>query len=67
MTAKLKTHKGVAKRIKITKKGKLKYRSCGRGHLLTGKTSKRKRSLRKSRTLKRSGQKGYVKKLLPYS
>ena len=34
---KLKTHKGIAKRFKVTKSGKLKYASCGRGHLPTGK------------------------------
>ncbi len=64
---KLKTHKGISKRIKITKTGKLKYAACGRSHLLTGKNSKRKRSLRKSRILQGSGQKRYIKRLLPYS
>jgi len=63
---KLKTHKGVAKRFKVTKSGKLKYGSCGRGHLLTGKKSKRKRALRRLRILKRAGQNKQVKQLLPY-
>jgi len=64
---KLKTHKGIAKRFKVTKSGKLKYASCGRGHLLTGKKRKRKRFLRRARILQGSGRKKHVKQLLPYS
>ena len=63
---KLKTHKGVAKRFKLTKSGKLKYAAGGRGHLLTGKKSKRKRALRRLRIVKRTGQSKQVKQLLPY-
>ncbi|MFC1592982.1 50S ribosomal protein L35 [Candidatus Omnitrophota bacterium] len=63
---KLKTHKGTAKRIRKAKSGKLKYSPCGRGHLLTSKTSKRKRALRKSRTLSKSGREHDIKQLLPY-
>ena len=43
---KQKTHKGMKKRFKLTAKGKVKHRKRGRGHLLSGKTSKRKRQLR---------------------
>ncbi|MFH1577491.1 MAG: 50S ribosomal protein L35 [Candidatus Omnitrophota bacterium] len=64
---KLKTHKGTAKRFKVTKSGKLKYKPSGKGHLLTVKTRKRKRLLRKSRTVDSSGQKANIKQLLPYS
>jgi len=64
---KLKTHKGIKKRLRITKSGKVKYSACGKSHLLTKKKSKRKRSLRKSRMLQRIGQKRYIKQLLPYS
>ena len=64
---KLKTHKGISKRVKITKSGRVKYVACGRGHLLTGKDSKRKRSLRKTRILQGAGQKKCIKQLLPYS
>lgn len=62
---KLKTHKGVAKRFKKTKSGKLKYSSCGLGHLLTNKTSKRKRSLRKAGILSKPSRQ--LKQLMPYS
>ncbi|MFC1657793.1 50S ribosomal protein L35 [Candidatus Omnitrophota bacterium] len=64
---KLKTHRGISKRIKISKSGKVKYIAGGRSHLLTGKTRKRKRSLRKLRRLQGLGQKKYIKRLLPYS
>ncbi len=43
---KLKTHKGMKKRFKVTATGKIKYKSVNRGHKLSHKTSKRKRRLR---------------------
>lgn len=43
---KLKTHKGMRKRFKVTASGKIKYRSANRGHKLSHKSSKRKRRLR---------------------
>jgi large subunit ribosomal protein L35 len=64
---KLKTHKGISKRFKITKSGKLKYTACGRSHLLTGKKRKRKRALRKPHILQRFGQGRHISQLLPYS
>jgi len=42
---KMKTHRGAAKRYKVTGSGKLVRRKINRGHLLTKKTSKRKRRL----------------------
>lgn len=62
---KLKTHKGIAKRFKITKGGKVKRGSAGRGHLLGHKASKRKRKLRRPAMVSKSDVKN-VKKLLPY-
>ncbi len=44
---KLKTNKSAAKRFRVTKNGKLKHSRAGRGHLLSGKSRKRKRQLRK--------------------
>lgn len=44
---KMKTHKGAAKRFKITKKGKLKHFNAGHSHLQSGKSPKRRRKLRK--------------------
>ncbi|HOT73673.1 MAG TPA: 50S ribosomal protein L35 [Anaerohalosphaeraceae bacterium] len=40
---KLKTHKGLAKRVKVTGTGKVKRRRCGGGHLLSDKSAKRRR------------------------
>jgi len=46
---KMKTRRGAAKRFKATKSGKVK-RSCAyTSHILTKKTTKRKRRLRRSR------------------
>ena len=44
---KMKTHKGAAKRFKITKKGKLKHYNAGHSHMQSGKTPNRRRKLRK--------------------
>ncbi|MBN1268136.1 MAG: 50S ribosomal protein L35 [Kiritimatiellae bacterium] len=43
---KQKTKKSVAKRFKLTARGKVKRSSCSRGHLFTGKSRKRKRQLK---------------------
>jgi large subunit ribosomal protein L35 len=45
----IKTRKSVAKRFKITGTGKILRRGAGRRHLLQGKSSKRRRSLRKAK------------------
>ena len=44
---KLKTHKGVKWRFKITGTGKLMHAKSGRRHLLTGKSARRMRKLRR--------------------
>lgn len=46
---KMKTRKAMKKRFKVTGTGKLKRTRPGRRHILTKKSSKRKRSLAKSR------------------
>jgi len=62
---KLKTNKSAKKRFKLTKKGKLKGFKPGRRHLLTSKSSGRKRGLRKAVVIKGKIAK-ITKKLLPY-
>jgi large subunit ribosomal protein L35 len=47
-----KTHKGLAKRVKVTAKRKVKRHKAGTGHLMSGKTAKRRRNLRKSALVK---------------
>ncbi|MGV7221428.1 MAG: 50S ribosomal protein L35 [Nitrospinales bacterium] len=48
---KIKTHSGAAKRFRKTGTGKLKGNSAFTSHILTSKTTKRKRNLRKSQIL----------------
>ena len=48
---KLKTHRGAAKRFKKTGTGKIKRASAYKSHILTSKSKKRKRRLRKSSVL----------------
>lgn len=62
---KLKTNKGAAKRFKITKTGKIKKRSAGRGHILGKMSRKRKRQLRKSSYLSPADEK-LIRRLMPY-
>jgi large subunit ribosomal protein L35 len=45
---KMKTNKSVAKRFKVTGKGKVKRGHAFKSHILTKKSQKRKRNLRKS-------------------
>jgi len=63
---KLKTKKSLAKRIKITKHKKGVRSKTGRRHLLSGKSSKRKRSLKKETSVSHAGR-DLIKKGLPYS
>jgi large subunit ribosomal protein L35 len=43
---KMKTHSRAKKTFKVMGGGRIKYRKAGRGHLLTKKSTKRKRALR---------------------
>lgn len=45
---KQKTHKGAAKRFKVTATGKVTRHHAMHSHMLTSKTTKRKRNLRKA-------------------
>jgi large subunit ribosomal protein L35 len=63
---KLKTHRGANKRLKVTAKGKIKRSKAFGSHLLTKKSSKRKRNLKKSTLVVKSEFKK-MKELLPYS
>jgi len=63
---KLKTKKGVAKRFKLTKKGKIKYHSGGKSHLATSKKTKKNRYLRKDKMIGGSKEIKYLKRVLPY-
>jgi len=53
---KQKTRKGVAKRMRVTKNGKIMRRKAGGRHLLSSKSRKRKRQLRKVTTVHAADQ-----------
>jgi len=63
---KLKTRKGVAKRFKLTKKGKIKYAPSGKSHLLSHKKSQKLRQLRRKRIVGGKKEAQYLKTMLPY-
>ena len=61
---KMKTHKGATKRFKTTGSGKVKRFKAFKSHILTKKTSKRKRRLRQSTTITVRGEAKNIKRLL---
>lgn len=62
---KMKTHRGAAKRFKKTGTGMFKRAKAFKSHILTKKSSKRKRSLRKTAYVSCTQEKT-MRKLLPY-
>jgi len=48
---KLKTHKGSKKRFKVSATGKVSHKRCGSSHLMSHKSGKQVRRLRKKSTL----------------
>jgi large subunit ribosomal protein L35 len=63
---KIKTNRGAAKRFKTTGTGKVVRNKAFSSHILTKKTTKRKRSLRKS-ALVDSTNLQKVSRLIPYA
>ena len=61
---KMKTHKGASKRFKVTGTGKVRRYKAFKSHILTKKTSKRKRRLRQSTTIATRGEAKNIKRLL---
>jgi large subunit ribosomal protein L35 len=62
---KLKTHRGAAKRFSLTSSGKVKRSKAFASHILTKKTTKRKRTYRRSAIVDSANQKA-IKRLIPY-
>ncbi len=62
---KMKTKRAAAKRFKKTATGKLKRFKAYKSHILTKKTTKRKRNLRKGTMADPTNEK-VMKKVLPY-
>ena len=63
---KLKTNRAAAKRFTMTGTGKLKRQKAGKQHILTKKTRKNKRDLRKAEMVDNSNVLN-MKKMLPYA
>ncbi|HIJ35725.1 MAG: 50S ribosomal protein L35 [Desulfobulbaceae bacterium] len=63
---KIKTNRAAAKRFKITGSGKIARNKAYSSHILTKKSTKRKRNLRKS-SLVDSANFRQVKRLIPYA
>lgn len=62
---KMKTNRSAAKRFKLTGSGKLKRNKAYKRHILTKKSPKTIRNLRKSAIVDSSNEKN-MKKILPY-
>lgn len=62
---KLKTHRGAAKRFNKTASGKITRSKAYASHILTSKTTKRKRGLRGTTTIEAVDQ-SRVSRMIPY-
>jgi large subunit ribosomal protein L35 len=63
---KLKTHRGAAKRFKLTATGKVKRRHSFARHILTKKAAGRKRKLSKA-TIASDPDSKIIRRMLPYA
>jgi large subunit ribosomal protein L35 len=61
---KMKSHKGARKRFKVTGSGEVKRGRAFKSHILTKKTPKRKRRLRRSSLIATRGEVKRIKRLL---
>ena len=62
---KMKTNSGAKKRFALTGTGKIKRKHAFKSHILTKKTTKRKRNLRKATMTDATNEK-VMKKIFPY-
>ncbi|HOK07380.1 MAG TPA: 50S ribosomal protein L35 [Syntrophales bacterium] len=62
---KVKTHRGAAKRFSLTGSGRVKRARAFANHILSTKTPKRKRRLRKSSLVDKTNERA-IKRLVPY-
>jgi len=62
---KIKTHSGAKKRFKLSKNGKPIKGHANKSHILTKKSTKRKRGLRQTSVADKTNQK-QIKRLIPY-
>jgi len=62
---KIRTHKGTAKRLRVTSTGKVMRRKAFRSHLLEHKSAKRKRAYRRMHEVA-AAEARHVTRLAPY-
>ena len=62
---KIKTHRGAAQRFRKTASGKYKCGHANRSHILTKKSTKRKRGLRATNIVRKEDS-GRLDRMLPY-
>jgi len=60
---KMKSHKGLLKRVRVTAKGKVKFRKSKSGHLLSHKRGEKLQDLRKATCAKRADMRRLSKML----
>lgn len=63
---KIKTNRGAAKRFKVTSSGKVKRKKAFTRHILTKKSTARKRNLRKGGLVSPEDS-SRIKKMIPYA
>lgn len=63
---KMKTNRGARKRFSVTGGGGIRRAKAGKSHILSNKSRKRKRSLRKSALVHPTNERS-VRRLLPYA
>ena len=61
---KMKSHRGAKKRFSLTGTGKVRRMKAFKSHILTKKSPKRKRNLRRSTTVGTNGEAKNLKRLL---
>lgn len=61
---KMKRHKGTAKRVKVSARGKVRFNRSGAGHLMSGKSASRRRRMRKHVDLKNPPLAARLKRLI---
>ncbi len=62
---KQKTHKGLAKRVRVTAGGKVKHKKAGAGHLMSSKNAKRRRRINRPGAVHKSMEAKVRQMLIP--
>jgi large subunit ribosomal protein L35 len=58
---KLKTHKGIQKRMRLTRRGKIVRRRANAGHLMSDKSGQRRRHIRRAALVHKTQVKTYTR------